>query len=216
MTFSKTSINKHYFISIIFIILISVLANAPHIDADSNYEIEYFISINYIPVGSIDVTINPSTGKMSVESYNVNSYRNRQLAEAVVDIMRVTQKLCIEGRTRAGYQALTYFAGNNNALFVVKADRSVHINERVYDAILEAKSYYPYKYCIPLFGNIQVYRNNQLINELRYTVVSSSNPLPGSKPVNTGLTRLVILSLASLLTIIALAVITRAWKYRIL
>jgi hypothetical protein len=217
VSFLNSVSNKKYIVVFFFITTLTILTGIPYSDANSVYRIEYFVSINYIPVGSIDVTVDQFTGKISVRHYHVGSYRNRQLAEAVVDLIKLSQNLCKTGKTGVGNQALTYFVENSTAtLFVVKADRSVYIRENVDDAILEIKSYYPSRYCIPLFCNIQVYKNGELVNELRYTIVSSNTPLPGSKSLNTGLTKLTILTLSSLLTVLALAVISRAGRYRII
>ncbi|MCE4614906.1 MAG: hypothetical protein F7B60_05210 [Desulfurococcales archaeon] len=180
------------------------------------YQVSYFITINYIPIGSMDVKVNPYNRELSLIKYHPSAPQYNQLEQAVFYLLKISENYCSTGHTYHAEQALTYYVESFKEMYVVKASRVVKLGETTDGASLQSYNYYPGEYCIPLFGRIEIYRNNVLVNELSYTILSSSNILPESNSLNSGPIRLFILTSAAVITTISLLVISKAGKYRII
>jgi len=204
----------------LFFILMSILlfgvSNSIQSDGAQFYKVSFFLSINYVPIGSIDVKFDPYNMELSVIKYNPTSPQYNQLERAVFYLLKTSENYCSTGHTSPGDQALTYYVETSGGMYVIRASRVVELEEFSDEVHLQSYIYYPSKYCIPLFGRIEVYHNNVLINELRYTIVSSNGVLPESISLNSGPIRLFVLVSVALITTVALLVISRAGKYRII
>ncbi|MCE4605851.1 MAG: hypothetical protein F7B59_00760 [Desulfurococcales archaeon] len=196
-------------------ILLFSISNSVQGEGAQFYKISYFISINYVPIGSIDVMANPYYMELKVIKYHPTSPQYSQLEQAVFYLLKTSENYCSTGHTGSVDQALTYYVEATREMYVIRASRISELEESSGEVHLQSYSYYPSKYCIPLYGRIKIYRNNVLINELEYTIVSSNSALPGSNSLNSGSIRLFVLLSVMLITIAAFLVISRAGKYRI-
>jgi hypothetical protein len=206
-------------IILFFVFVISTFSSVQYllqVEGTQSNQITYFISINYVPIGSIVVEADPYNMELSLVKYQPSAPQYRQLEQAVFYLLKTSEKYCHTGNAQSAQQALTYYVESTREMYVIKASKIIVFKEVTGDASLQAYNYYPSKYCIPLFGKIDVYKNNVLINELRYTIVSSNNALPESNPLNSGPVKLFVLTLTAVITTISLLVISHAGKYRVI